>query len=162
MELNDLHRLIVVQNQVKEEATRNYRVYLDKVFIGELEGEGYLSCNMISGRHTIELFEGRFSVCSKGFVVRETQHITRAFVRTMYAGKASIMIDNGVSDEPVRPEGTQHAGEDERGMLLSYTPQTSGQQNRRRRGSVFGQILSLLVAYAMGLITAWIYFSFFS
>ena len=70
MELNDLHRLIVVQNQVIEGNTRTYRVMLDHVFIGELEGEGYLSCNMISGRHTLELLDGRFSIASKGFTVR--------------------------------------------------------------------------------------------
>ena len=162
MELNDLHRLIIVQNQLIEGATRNYRVFLDKTFIGELEGEGYLSCNMISGRHTIELFDGRFSVCSKGFVVRDEQHITRAFVRGTSTGKAAITIDNGVSDSPYYPEEMQRSSDDNRGVLLSYSPyEPRSPAPSRRRGSAAGRVLGLLIAFALGLIAAWVYFRLF-
>lgn len=161
MELNDLHRLIVVQNQVIEGNTRTYRVMLDHVFIGELEGEGYLSCNMISGRHTLELLDGRFSIASKGFTVRDEQHMTRAFVRGTATGKAVITIDNGVSDEPYRPEEMQRSSDGDRGVLRSspvIVPQPASAP--RRRGTAAGRVLGYLVTFALGLIAAWIYFRF--
>ncbi|MBR1659030.1 MAG: hypothetical protein IJ705_01770 [Oscillospiraceae bacterium] len=175
MELVDLHRLIVVEDLGIGEESRNFRVFLDDNYIGDLEGEGYLTINMVAGRHSLMLRDGRFLVCEKSFVVREDQHITRAFVRTGNSKRTDITFDGGVT-EPAAPlpSGARRGNGSGAGERL---PSAGGQELRRpdaeedarprralrrqrRPSPVWGYLITGLACFAAGVVVTFFYLQF--
>ena len=171
MNLNDMYRVIVMQDVSIAGDGRSFRILLDDTPVGTLTGQGYLTTNTVTGRHTLALRNGNITVFEKNFVVTEDQHITRAFVRKGAGGRTEISFDAGADDREVaQEEATKPKPKIKPRPAERPAPSRSQAERQRReaaareepsRGSiVLGYFLTALVSFATGIVVTWLFFRF--
>ena len=175
MSLNDLYRLIIMEDQSIASDGHSFRAMLDDVFLGNLTGRDYLTANIGSGEHRLTLRNGNITVCERIFVVAEGQNITRGFVKKAVDGRTVIAFDGGAEDRPVEqsdvtrpkaPPGQPKPPRQPKRNEAQLRRKQEAEEERarqaaalRRRGCLMDALIAFL-GFCAGVVATWLFFRF--